>query len=215
MGVTLNSTGVSFNDGTSQNSSAIAGGGVQVFTNSSTWTCPPGVSRVRYTLIGGGGGGGKAGQQPNGPGHGGGGGGAGGILLGYVNVNAGTVYNVTVGSGGTAGNSSNGGSGGATSFSNFATANGGAGGVGGTYTYGGAGTAGTAVANATWATDWGWRRNAASPGYSSSGTGYGGSAGTSPGWSNGASGLYGSGGAGGYNFGAGAAGAQGMAILEW
>ena len=60
-------------------------------TGTYTWTAPAGVTEVWYLVVAGGGAGGGAY---------GGGGGAGGLLNGTYTVTPGTVYNITVGSGG-------------------------------------------------------------------------------------------------------------------
>lgn len=69
------------------------GVGVQVFTGSSTWTVPTGVSTIDYLVVAGGGGGSEL--------NGGGGGGAGGYLAGTsYPVTPGSVYTIAVGAGG-------------------------------------------------------------------------------------------------------------------
>ena len=65
---------------------------VQIFTNSSTWTVPTGVSSVDYLVVGGAGSGGTLG----------GGGGAGGYQAGTgLSVIPATTYTIAVGAGGT------------------------------------------------------------------------------------------------------------------
>jgi hypothetical protein len=61
---------------------------IQVFTSSTTWTAPIGVSSVNYLVVAGGGGSYIAG------------GGAGGYRTGTLSVTSGTSYTVTVGAGG-------------------------------------------------------------------------------------------------------------------
>jgi hypothetical protein len=89
-----------------------------LFTASGTWVCPPSVTKVRATVIGGGGGASNFW----------GGGLQGGVAIGVYTVTPGTSYTVTVGVGGvyTASNS-NGGTGGTSSFASFASASGGTG----------------------------------------------------------------------------------------
>lgn len=88
---------------------------MQVFTSSSTWTCPVNVSKIRVTVVGGGGSGAsQVSQAPSG-------GGGGGAAIAVLNVTAGTTYTVTIGAGGAAlaaglGNRS-GNAGGSSSFS--------------------------------------------------------------------------------------------------
>ena len=79
-----------------------------------TWTCPEGITRVELLLIGGGGGG--AGGVTNS--HGGGGGGAGNTIKRNIVVVPNTVYTIIVGAGGTAGAAGGtaGGSGGSSSM---------------------------------------------------------------------------------------------------
>jgi hypothetical protein len=94
-----------------------------------TWTCPPGVTSVEVECWGGGGGGGGAGAEYNAAG-----GAAGGsyVQVATMSVTSGTVYNLTVGAGGTGGttvsNSSNpsvdnGGIGGSSFFGNSVAGN--------------------------------------------------------------------------------------------
>jgi len=103
----------------------IAGAGgatnvVEIFTESTTWTCPAGVTEVEYLVLAGGGGG-SNGAQPAG---GGGGGGAGGYRAGTgLAVTAGQTYTVTLGAGG--GNTSNGSN---SLFSTITSSGGGSGG---------------------------------------------------------------------------------------
>ena len=69
---------------------------VQVFTGSTTWTPPSGVTSTDYLIIGGGGGGGGHAS--------GGGGGAGGYREGLgLSVTSGQSYSLVVGAGGNGG----------------------------------------------------------------------------------------------------------------
>lgn len=70
----------------------------QVFSTSTTWTCPANVTQVRATVIGGGGAGGGSTDIQRG-----GAGGYGGYAYGICTVIPGTIYTVTVGIGGTGG----------------------------------------------------------------------------------------------------------------
>ena len=95
-----------------------------VFASSGNWTCPAGVQKVLVTVIGGGGGGsggfgGSAGKS----------GGCGGYGTGVLTVTPGTVYTVTIGSGGAGGTFAAIGSAGGTSTFETISATGGAGGA--------------------------------------------------------------------------------------
>ena len=94
-----------------------------VFASSGNWTCPAGVQKVLVSVIGGGGGG-KGALSP-----GGGDGGHGGYGVGVLTVTPGTVYTVTVGSGGTGTTFGNGTAGGTSTFETI-SATGGAGATG-------------------------------------------------------------------------------------
>jgi hypothetical protein len=113
------------------------------FTSSTTWTCPAGVTSIQVKAYGAGGGGGYGGGSNK---YGGGGGGGGGYSQNLtVSVTPTTIYNITVGTGGSSSTASgtNGGNGTATTATFGAvtiTANGGVGGQ--TYTNGGVGGAG-------------------------------------------------------------------------
>jgi hypothetical protein len=91
----------------------------QLFTSSSSWTAPTGVTKVRVIIIGGG-----AGGTTNGCG-GGAAGGVGGLAYGVYTVTPGTSYTVTVGAGG-AGGSASSTAGGTSSFGALVSATGGA-----------------------------------------------------------------------------------------
>lgn len=111
----------------------------QLFTGSSTFLAPAGITKVYLTMIGGGGAGGGA--QVSGVGSEGGGGGSGAYVINRTyTVVAGNSYTVTVGAGGTGVNASTGNTGGTTTF-DTASVNGGGGGSAGTA--GAAGAAGT------------------------------------------------------------------------
>ena len=132
MPVTLNSTGISFSDGNSQNT--VASGGVSAMTettynSSSNFSVPGNSVGVAVYVKGGGGGGSPTGGPNNDPG---GPGGMGGSSFGLAptNVVTGTVP-VTVGGGGNGLTWTNFGqrapSGGSSSFGNFLSVNGGLG----------------------------------------------------------------------------------------
>lgn len=142
--------------GTQMSQLAIAGSRSVVYISSSTWTCPPFVTKVWITAIGGGGAGGGSlavGHDPNWGQRGGGGGGGAGALLYRVPfiVVPSTVYTVTIGAGGTGVTGGNGNSGGTTSLVGICSvAGGGGGGVSiqddtNNYDHGGAGGVGGGV----------------------------------------------------------------------
>ena len=122
------------------------------FSNSSTWTCPSGITEITVQLwsAAGGGGGGGAGSADDNKGcevgfYGcrvggqGGKGGDGGYIRQIVNVTPGATYNITIGLGGaggvapcaTSGSGFSGSDGGSSSFGGVLTAPGGSGGQGG------------------------------------------------------------------------------------
>ncbi len=112
-----------------------------------SWTAPANIYSVQYLVVGGGGG--SGGGYDTGAG---GGGGGGMVLTGTLSIVPGTIYTVTVGSGGTAGVSirspvseTNGGSGGNSGFASV-TALGGGGGFGSRLPSGGNNGAGGAAA---------------------------------------------------------------------
>ena len=75
----------------------------QTFTTSGTWTCPSGVTSVQVQCWGGGGAGGSAvGTSTNSRRAAAGGGAGGAYAMSTINVTPGTVYTVTVGTGGVA-----------------------------------------------------------------------------------------------------------------
>lgn len=78
------------------------GNAVMIFTTT-TWTCPAGVTKVWLSMVGGGAGGGSGWYDIN-SGHyySGGGGGSGWYIVNYtITVVPATVYNITIGAGGT------------------------------------------------------------------------------------------------------------------
>lgn len=142
---TIQSTsgGIKFPDGTTQTTAATGSGfpTVQVFTASTSWTPPAGVTKLKLTIVGGGGGGG-GGTSASG---GGGGGGSGAVASGVITVSA-SAITVTIGAAGTAGTSgSNGGNGGTTSFGSYASVGGGGGGTSGGNPYALGGSGGSSI----------------------------------------------------------------------
>lgn len=119
MASSLNGTGVTFSDGSSQ-SIAWVGPRAQLFTSSGTFTVPAGVSSIKVTVVGGGGGStlywGSNGAN-------------GGACQGIYTVTPGAAITVTVGAGGAGATANNtpGGAGGTSSFGALASATGGAG----------------------------------------------------------------------------------------
>lgn len=130
MASSLNGTGVTFSDGSSQ-SIAWPGAKAQLFTASGTFTVPAGVTSVKVTVIGGGAGF----SQSYGNGN------AGGCGIGVYTVTPGSAITVTVGAGTNAASGASS-TGGTTSFGGFVSATGGAGKAPGT-TNGGIGSGGT------------------------------------------------------------------------
>lgn len=111
----------------------------QAFTSSGTWTKPTGVTRIKVTAVGGGGSGGSPGS--NGLGSGGGGG---GTCIRSIDVQGTSTVNVIVGTGGAQPAVNNqGNAGNPTYFSSYCTATGGGGGIKTEDNVGGAG--GTAL----------------------------------------------------------------------
>jgi hypothetical protein len=147
---TLTTAGVTFGDSTVQTTAAVTKNvQAQLFTASDTWVCPPGVTSVQATVIGGGGGGG-AGSNDGGGGVGTGGrGGYGGMAVGYYTVAPGTSYTITVGTGGAGSNSGAGSAGASSSFASFCSATAGAGGAAATLSNNGANGADGAGTNGT------------------------------------------------------------------
>jgi len=102
---------------------------VEIFTSSTTWTCPSGVTEAIVTVVGGGGGGGGSGSSTTS----GGAGGNGGVGVGVLSLTPATVYTITIGAGGNGSNTTTGAAGGTSSFlpqggSTLIAATGGAGG---------------------------------------------------------------------------------------
>ncbi len=188
----------------------------QAFNASGTWTCPYGVYAVKAWVTGGGAGGaGSTGTTPGSAESSGSGGGAGGTAIGVVGVTPGTVYPVTVGSGGAANVA-----GGNSSFVGLV----GFGGVNGGYVSS-INSPGGSGGNASGGTD-NHKGGDGQDGQNGSFTNAGAMGGASywggggrGGAPNGASGqAEGSGGGGSYGGGSGAvggAGANGVVILEW
>lgn len=97
----IGSLGVTFPDNTVQTTAAIAGGAgfggapnASIYTATGFWICPPGIFKVRATVVGGGGGGYSAVDAGFFIG------GTGGCAIGVYAVTPGTSYNVVVGTGG-------------------------------------------------------------------------------------------------------------------
>jgi hypothetical protein len=101
MAIAINGTsGITFPNASVQAAAALPGSQGQVFTSSSTFTIPAGVTALKVTVVGGGGGGGgfRAGVAS------GSGGGAGGASVKFLTgLTSGNTLSVTVGSGGTGG----------------------------------------------------------------------------------------------------------------
>ena len=122
--VYYNSSGAG-TEGTSWSPIGGGGGGQEqyaIFTSSTTWTCPAGVTKV-YALAVGGGGGGQNTPYGNT-------GGEGGAAYGYYTVIPGTSYTITVGTAGTGNLSGDGTSGNTSSFASFCSGTGGGGAIG-------------------------------------------------------------------------------------
>jgi hypothetical protein len=140
MTTTLTTTGITFNDGTTQTSAA-AGGGFSAFSAysaSGSFTVPSGVTKIHVILAAGGGAGGGGNAQGGdvATGTGGRGGGAGVLAGSNIAVTSGQVIAFTVGAGGVGVDNGNGGTGGTSRFPSSSTLNGGYleayGGTGGT-----------------------------------------------------------------------------------
>lgn len=124
MTVTLNSSGITFQDGSSQSTQTHDGTGsdrgtpvsITSFTSSGTYTVPSNAHTIIVQCIGGGGG--SCGYCESG--------GAGGFAEGMFSVSPGAQYGVTIGGGGgAAGYYSGAGNGGTTSFGSLISASGG------------------------------------------------------------------------------------------
>lgn len=116
MATTVTTTGITFNDATSQSTAARAFTTVATFTASGTWTVPAGVTNFYVVCVGGGGGGGGNNNADDAASAGvdGGYGGYGGVSIAEFLVNGATAT-VTVGAGGAGTNTGNGGTGGTSS----------------------------------------------------------------------------------------------------
>jgi hypothetical protein len=79
-----------------------------LFTTTTTWTAPAGVTKAKATVIGAGGG--SGGGRTVTIITSGGMGGCGGVAIGYITVTPGNAYTITIGTGGTGGANYNGGS---------------------------------------------------------------------------------------------------------
>ena len=120
MAVTLTSTGITYSNGGSQNSTYVQDRGQPIsitsFTSSGTYTVPSNCRKILVQLVGGGGG--SAGYNESG--------GAGGYAEGFYSVTPGATYSVTIGGGGGGvGYYAAGGDGGTTSFGSLISASGG------------------------------------------------------------------------------------------
>lgn len=89
---------------------------IKLFTTSTTWQVPEGISTLLIYASGGGGGGGRGGDSGLGvgPGGGGGGGSAGNDKMAIVSVTPGETLTITIGAGGAGGTTGDGGNGGST-----------------------------------------------------------------------------------------------------
>jgi hypothetical protein len=150
---------------------------IQIFTSSTTWTAPTGVSGIQYLVVGGGGGGG---------GDSGGGGGAGAVWNGTLTTGLTGSKTVTVGSGGAAGTTGSGAVGKNSVFGNGGTAI--------TATGGGLGAGGNAKTNGGTGGSGGGATGTGNGGTGVSGHGYAGGSGTS--WSSSGTKYLGGGGGG-------------------
>lgn len=120
MAVTLTSTGITFSNGGSQNSTYAQDRGTPIsvtsFTSNGTYTVPSNCRKILVQLVGGGGG--SAGYNESG--------GAGGYAEGFYSVTPGATYSVTIGGGGGGvGYYAAAGDGGTTSFGSLISASGG------------------------------------------------------------------------------------------
>lgn len=101
-GLTVGSSGITFNDNTTQTgASTYVGSRGQVFTSSGTFTIPSGVTAVKVTVVGAGSGGAGGNANYYGPG-----GAGGGTAIKYLSgLTPGNTLSVTVGTGGSGGGS--------------------------------------------------------------------------------------------------------------
>lgn len=190
-----------------------------VFTASSVFTVPSGVTRMMATVVGGGGSGGSV------AGNGSGGGAGGGVATKIFSVTAGQTIAVTVGAGGAAVSSSNGQNGASSSFGSFVSATGGQGGdkLGITFTPSGGqgsggdlnlpgGTGRAAIIQTTPGAYLGGMGGDC-PGFGTGGNFVTNAAGS---FANGFAGVgYGAGGGGAANGGVSGAGGAGLVIVRW
>lgn len=157
MTVTLNSSGITYQDGSVQGRAYTTANdrgtpiSITTFTSSGTYTVPSGCTTILVQAVGGGGG--SAGYCESG--------GAGGFSEGVFSVSAGAQYSVTIGGGGGGvGYYAGAGSGGTSSFGSLISASGG-GGANTYITHGGGhgGSASGGAINLTGATGTGDRKS--------------------------------------------------------
>lgn len=200
----------------------LAGGviprGMQVFTESGTFTVPSGVHQVRAKVVGGGGGGGGAASDGAAAG-----GAGGGYAEELVAVTPGQAIIVTIGAGGEGGAAGNntGGAGGTSSFGSAVSATGGSGGAGAAAgASASASIAGTGTGTLVLGGQQGDAGHRGGTGIlkgghgGSSGGGYGQGGRSGPSVPSGGNGR-GGGGGGGANGHAGAPGSAGLVVVEW
>ena len=208
MSTSINSSGVTFPDATTQTTAAAAsayvGGRGQAFTSNGTFTIPTGVTAIQVTVQGGGGNGGSN------SGTGGGGGGTG--IQYFTGLTAGNTLAVTVGGvGGTSQIAS-----GTQTITTASASGGGTGAGGGATSFTGGGSASGCAISFTGGT--GARRNSDLTGAGGDSCfGTGGPMNTDSDSVTGQNGTgYGAGGAGGGGSGAGGgSGTQGFVMIQW
>ena len=131
MTTTLTTTGITFNDGTTQTSAAAGGGfsAYSAYSTSGSFTVPSGITKIQVILAGGGGAGGGGNPAATGgdtaQGTGGRGGGAGVLLGANIAVTPGQVIAFTIGAGGAGSDTTSGSPGGTSRFPSAGTLNGG------------------------------------------------------------------------------------------